>query len=87
MSVYTIHTHCAHHGRYTFGPGGGSGTVYDDYKDNNDNNDGRKTQATRLARLLSVIYGPVHTGRTNTLARKFACKPFDVAYNLCEHSQ
>ena len=30
--------------------------------------------------------GPVHTGCGSTFARKFACKPFDVACELCEHS-
>ena len=30
--------------------------------------------------------GPVHTGHQSRFAHKFACKPFDVAYNLCEHS-
>ncbi len=30
--------------------------------------------------------GPVHTGRESTCACKFACKPFDVACKLCEHS-
>ena len=27
--------------------------------------------------------GPVHTGRVS----RFACEPFDVACNLCEHSR
>ncbi len=30
--------------------------------------------------------GPVHTGRVSRFACKFACKPFDAACNLCEHS-
>ena len=30
--------------------------------------------------------GPVHAGRMSTFAHKFACKPFDIACKLCEHS-
>ncbi len=33
-----------------------------------------------------LFLAPVHTGRTSRFARKFACKPFNVACNLCEHS-
>ena len=32
------------------------------------------------------LLGPVHTGRVSTFACKFACKLFDLACKLCEHS-
>ncbi len=36
--------------------------------------------------LKSTGLGAVYTRRIITFARKFACKPFDIACNLCEHS-
>ena len=33
-----------------------------------------------------LFLGLIHTGRVSRFAHKFACKPFDVACNLCEHS-